>query len=104
MKKLTKIFFAVAAMVAVSCTTDTTEDLGVQVEGGAVGQTTLTLSLEESRTMLGEAVNGLYPVAWCADDAISVNGVKSTSIAISDNASVATFSFDGVLKIGRAHV
>ena len=98
MKKLTKIFFAVAAMVAVSCTTDTTEDLGVQVEGGAVGQTTLTLSLEESRTMLGEAVNGLYPVAWCADDAISVNGVKSTSIAISDNASVATFAFDGVLN------
>ena len=98
MKKLTKIFFAVAAMVAASCTTDVTEDLGVQVEGGAVGQTTLTLSLEESRTMLGEAVNGLYPVAWCADDAISVNGVKSTSIAISDNASVATFAFDGVLN------
>ena len=98
MKNLTKIFFAVAALVAVSCTTDVTEDLGVQLGNDGVGQTTLTLSLEESRTLLGEAANGLYPVTWCADDAISVNGVKSTSITISDNASVATFAFDGVLS------
>ena len=87
MKHLTRIFFAVAALVAVSCTTDATNDLGVQIEGGA-GQTTLTLSLEESRTVLGAEVNGLYPVAWCAEDAISVNGVTSTSIAIDSNASV----------------
>ena len=98
MKNLTKIFFAVAALVAVSCTTDVTEDLGVQLGNDGAGQTTLTLSLEESRTLLGEAANGLYPVTWCADDAISVNGVKSTSITISDNASVATFAFDGVLS------
>ena len=79
-----------------ACTTDVTDDLGIQVNGA--GQTTLTLSLEESRTQLGEAVNGLYPVAWSADDAISVNGVKSGSIVISENASVATFAFDGVLN------
>ena len=96
MKNLTKIFMAVAALVAVSCTTDVTEDLGVHLNG--TGQTALILSLEESRTMLGEEANGLYPVAWCADDAISVNGVKSSSIAIDSNASVATFSFDGVLN------
>ena len=97
MKNLTKLFVAVALLFAgFACTTDATDDLGVQVNGA--GQTTLTLSLEESRTQLGEAVNGLYPVAWCANDAISVNGVKSTSIAIDSNASVATFSFDGVLN------
>ena len=96
MKNLTRIFFAIAALVAVSCTTDVTEDLGIQLNG--VGQTTLTISLEESRTQLGEAVNGLYPVAWCANDAISVNGIKSTSIAIDSNASVASFSFNGVLN------
>ena len=38
MKNLTKIFMAVAALVAVSCTTDATEDLGVQLGNGA-GQT-----------------------------------------------------------------
>ena len=96
MKNLTRIFFAIAALIAVSCTTDATEDLGIQLNG--VGQTTLTISLESSRTQLGEAVNGLYPVAWCANDAISVNGIKSTSIAIANNASVATFSFSGVLN------
>ena len=97
MKNLTKLFIAVAVLVAsFACTTDVTSDLGVQLNG--VGQTTLTFSLEESRTVLGAEVNGLYPVAWCADDAISVNGITSTSIAIDDNASVATFSFDGVLN------
>ena len=96
MKKFTRIFFAVAALFAFACTTDTTEDLGVQLGSGA-GQTTLTLSLEESRTQLGTAVAGLYPVTWSEDDAISVNGVTSSKIEISENKSVATFTFNEVL-------
>ena len=95
MKNLTKIFMAVAALVAFSCTTDTTEDLGVNLGG----KTTLTFSLEESRTQLGEKAGSLYPVVWCADDAISVNGVASKSIAIADSGNVATFSFDGSLSL-----
>ena len=97
MKNFTRIFFAVAALFAFACTTDTTEDLGVQLGNGA-GQTTLTLSLEESRTQLGEAVNGLYPVTWVYGDEISVNGERSTAMEITDNASVAKFYFDGVLN------
>ena len=97
MKKFTRIFFAVAALFAFACTTDTTEDLGVQLGNGA-GQTTLTLSLEESRTQLGEKANDLYPVTWSEDDAISVNGVKSSAISISENQSVATFTFNEVLE------
>ena len=99
MKKFTRIFFAVAALAVgfIGCTTDTTEDLGVQLGSGA-GQTTLTLSLEESRTQLGKAVAGLYPVTWSAGDAISVNGVASSAIAISDNAAVATFTFNEALE------
>ena len=99
MKKFTRIFFAVAALAVgfVGCTTDTTEDLGVQLGDGA-GQTTLTLSLEESRTQLGEKANDLYPVTWSEDDAISVNGVKSSAISISENQSVATFTFNEVLE------
>ena len=93
MKKFSRIFFAVAALFAFACTTDTTEDLGVELKG----QTTLTLSLEESRTQLGTAVAGLYPVTWSEDDAISVNGVKSSAISISENQSVATFTFNEVL-------
>ena len=98
MKKFTRIFFAVAALAVgfVGCTTDTTEDLGVQLGNGA-GQTTLTLSLEESRTQLGEKANGLYPVTWSEGDVISVNGVTSSKIEISENKSVATFTFNEVL-------
>ena len=95
MKNLTKIFMAVAALVAFSCTTDTTEDLGVNLGG----KTTLTFSLEESRTQLGEKAGSLYPVVWCADDAISVNGVASQSIAIAGSGNVATFAFNGSLSL-----
>ena len=56
MKNLTKIFVAVAALfVGFACTTDVTEDLGVNLGG----QTTLTISLEESRTQLGAEVDGI---------------------------------------------
>ena len=98
MRNLTKIFVAVAALfVGFACTTDVTDDLGVQTGNGA-GQTTVTLSLEESRTALGAEVNHLYPVTWSADDAISINGVKSSSIAVSSNAAVATFTFNASLS------
>ena len=94
MKNLTKIFMAVAALVAVSCTTDVTEDLRADLGG----KTTLTFSLEESRTQLGVKAGSLYPVTWCADDAISVNGVTSNSIVIADGGNVATFEFNGTLN------
>ena len=96
MRKLTKIFAVVAgAMFAFSCTTDTTEDLGVQV-GANGGQTEITLSLEESRTQLGEKAGDLYPLYWSEGDKISVNGVESGEAAISSsNASVATFTVNG---------
>ena len=69
MKNLTKIFMAVVAgMFAFSCVTDTTEDLGIKVEGQK-GVTELSLSLEESRTHLGEKADGLYPVYWSEGDA-----------------------------------
>ena len=94
MKNLTKIFVAVAALFAFSCVTDATEDLGVKVGG----QTTLTVSLEESRTQLGAEVDGFYPVTWSEGDVISINGVKSSSIAVDSNAAVATFTFEGTLS------
>ena len=90
MKNLAKIFMTVVvAMAAYACTTDTTETLGVKPEG----QTTLTLSIEESRTQLGEKVNGLYSVTWCEDDVVAANGVKSTAIQIKGNGDAATFTF-----------
>ena len=98
MKTFLKLCVVVAIMVAgFACTTDATKDLAVEL-GKVEGQTTLTLSLEESRTQLGEAVAGLYPVTWSEGDKISVNGVESSSITISENAAVATFTFNETLS------
>ncbi len=90
MKNLTKIFMAVAvAFFAFSCVADATEDLGVKVGG----QTELTLSIEESRTQLGEKAGDVYPVTWCEGDVVAVNGVASTGIEIVGNGTSATFTF-----------
>ena len=99
MKNLAKFFVAVAALfVGVSCTTDTTEDLGVQVVGK--GQTVITVSTGdgELRTSLGDKVSGSYPIYWSEGDVLSLNGVASKSIEIKDGGKVATFTWDGTFE------
>ena len=95
MKNLAKIFTAVVAgMFALSCVQDTTEDLGVKVENQA-GVSELTLSLEQSRTHLGEKADELYPLYWSEGDAISVNGVVSYPLeGISATATSANFKLN----------
>ena len=93
MKNLTKIFTAVVAgLLAFSCVTDTTEDLGVQI--GKSGISEIAVSLENSRTQLGEKADGVYPLYWSEGDAIAVNGVASTALSESyDGKVAAVFSF-----------
>ncbi|MBR2859968.1 MAG: hypothetical protein IKB90_07820 [Alistipes sp.] len=89
---MAKIFMAVVAgMFAFSCVTDTTEDLGIKVEGQGV--TELALSLEESRTHLGEKAEGVYPLYWSEGDAIAVNGTISNPLAAGGEAT-AVFKFN----------
>ena len=93
MKTLTKLFVAVAVMFAgFACTTDVTEDLGVAVGG----QTTITLSLEESRTQLGEKADDVYPLYWSEGDQISVNGLVSNALTEGGSAK-GVFTVDGTL-------
>ena len=95
MKNLAKIFMAVVAgMFAFSCVQDTTEDLGVNIEGQKGGVYEVTISLEESRTQLGEKVEGLYPLYWSEGDAIAINGVASAPLTgVAANSDAATFTF-----------
>ena len=51
-----------------SCTTDATNDIGVDAVGKNL--TTITLSLEQSRTQLGEKAGELYPLLWSEGDQI----------------------------------
>lgn len=95
MKTLAKLFVAVAVLfVGFSCTTDATEDLGVAVGG----QTEIALSLESSRTQLGEKADGVYPLYWSEGDKIAVNGVASNEVpAEAVGLSSATFVVNGVV-------
>lgn len=94
MKTLTKLFVAVAVLAAgFACTTDVTEDLGVKLNGG--GQYEIALSLEESRTQLGEKADGVYPLYWSEGDQISVNGEASDRLGASAaGSSGAVFTFN----------
>ena len=94
MKNLAKIFVAATVLfTSFACTTDATEDLGVQADG----LTTITLSLEESRTQLGEKTSDSYPLYWSEGDKISVNGVESGEAAIGENSATASFTLPGTL-------
>ena len=94
MKNFAKFFVSVAVLfVGVSCTTDSTEDLGQQVVGK--GQTTITVSTG-TRTSLGDKVDGEYPVYWSNGDQLSLNVVASAPLAdVATEATSATFTWDG---------
>ena len=91
MKNLTKLFtVVVAGMLAFACVTDTTEDLGVNVNAG---QHTLSVSMEAARTHLGEKAEGVYPLYWSEGDVIAVNGTASNPLAVDGDAANALFQF-----------
>ena len=95
MKNLTKFILGVAALATLSCTTDVTEDLGVAVGG----QTTISLSLDESRTHINGKVGDEYPLYWSKGDKIAVNGVVSEPLSESSHGnSNATFTLNGVVE------
>ncbi len=60
---------------------------------------TLTISLEQSRTSLGEKSGESYPVYWSEGDRIAINGVRSDEAEIDvSNKACATFSVSASLK------
>ena len=95
MKNLTKIFtVVVAGMFAFSCVTDTTEDLGVNIQGDRGGVTEVVLSMEAARTQLGEKADGVYPLYWSEGDAIAINGSVSNPLAGVGESTFAAFQFN----------
>ena len=100
MKTLVKLFFAVvAALFAFSCVQDTTEDLGVNIENDKGGVYEVTVSLEQSRTQLGEKADGVYPLYWSEGDAISINGANSLPLTgVAEGTTDATFNFTQIVE------
>ena len=88
MKFLTRVIASLlCAILFWGCQTDPET---APVDTGEV--TKLQISLESTRTSLGEKVGDTYPVYWSEGDKISVNGEASSEAVINgDNRSVATF-------------
>ena len=88
MKTKLLILAILFATLVVGCQRDITSI----ADGDSVSS--LTLSLPETRTSLGEKVGEIYPVYWSEGDKISVNGVESFDAEIdATNPSKAHFSF-----------
>ena len=91
MKKLTLL---ATLLALVGCQSETTTDATL-----SPGATTLSISLEESRTSLGAKSGNVYPTYWSEGDCIAVNGVKAKEVVIEEqNKSKATFLFDQLLE------
>ena len=85
MKNLAKIFMAVVLLAGVtSCVQDTTVDEG----SGFNPTTTFTVSVDDTRTHLGEKDGEAYPVYWSVGDKLSVNGIESAPLAEVEEGSV----------------
>ena len=88
MRRFSLLIVAAAALL-LGCQIDPSNEVGV-------GETTsaITISLENSRTALGDkGADGQYPLYWSEGDCIVVNGVKSNPASISSSdAKVASFT------------
>ena len=89
MKLFAKFLLVVTAISAVACSADIVD------ETTAVGnKTTISVSLQSTRTSLGEKGEESYPLYWSEGDRIAINGTSSEEAVINlDNCIVNT---DGV--------
>lgn len=89
------IFLAVAATVLASCSKD-----GV-LEPQSV-KTVITVSTaEQTKTTIGEAVEGKRAITWAVGDKIQANELASNALTaddIQDEGATATFTFDGIVN------
>lgn len=81
------ILAAICLMGAIACS----NELEYQNDSCTV----LTLELPgTTKTVLGDAQDGVRPVLWCKGDKISVNGVASKALEIEENVPTANFVFE----------
>ena len=90
MKKIFRTVAALAVVMFAGCTTDITNDVVAPVGGG----TTVTVGIADTKTYLGELVDGARKVYWHNGDQIAINGVASSSITLNEEKTQAVFSFD----------
>ncbi|MBR0339079.1 MAG: hypothetical protein IIX40_02670 [Alistipes sp.] len=96
MKTFTKLFVVIVALFAYACATDTTEDLGINLNGS---KSEISLSLEGTKVHIGDKVGQEYPLYWSEGDKIAVNGIASQPLAAEAHGQTsATFAVEGTLE------
>lgn len=96
MKHLNKILILAVALLAYACVNDTIEEPSVELENQH--KTSLAISLEQTKTHIGEKSGETYPLYWSAGDQIAVNGVASEALTEeADGKAVAQFTLNGEL-------
>ena len=95
MKKIFKTVAALAVVMFAGCTNDFTNDVVAPIEGET---TVVGVGFDETKTYLGELVDGYRKVYWSEGDQITINGNASNAIKISDSKTYAEFNFNGNLN------
>lgn len=91
-----RVFYAIVALAVtlIGCQNDIDNSTT-----HTTGETTISVSLEQTRTSLGSKNSGIYPVYWCEGDRIVVNGERSEAAEIEDaNPANASFKFSKSLS------
>ena len=92
MKKIFRTVAALAVVMFAGCTQDLENE--VVAPGVDAGKTTVTVGIADTKTYLGELVDGARKVYWHNGDQIAINGVASSSITLNEEKTQAVFSFD----------
>ena len=93
MKKIFKSLAALSLVVFAGCMNDLTSEVVNQD-----ATTTVTIGISETKTCLGDLVDGERKVYWQEGDQVNINGVASSSTVLSEDKRQATFTFDAVLQ------
>ena len=91
---LSVVAAGLALTLVTGCMKDDTSD--VIVSGG---KTQISAGISETRTSIGELVDGSRKVYWSNGDQIAVNGTASAALEnLGEQTGTAVFTFDGVLS------
>ncbi len=89
MKKIFRSLAALAVVMFAGCVNDLTNEV---VEPS--GKTIVTVGIADTKTSLGDLVEGTRKVYWSEGDQICINGAESSSVVLSEDKRSATFTFD----------
>lgn len=85
------VIFAIGAASLASCSKESSFE-------PQAGKTVISVGIAETKTTIGEAVDGKRPVYWANGDKLVANGVTSAALAdVPENAKTANFEFEGIL-------